>query len=589
MDNNHWSSSSTHETNGDANNHSDKFILLPYDRFRNWIHCIALVTFDIELGQAIEKVYPSHVKLSEREKTNICYLSFPDSNSGCMGDTKFHFRTRLGPMARKSFTIYRDYNNECLSALQADACYTYGYVYFRQVKDRSARRGYFQKSLVILTRLPFVNLFSQIVSVIAPQYFDNEEDVLFTAINNIDLWPSPNPGRTLNLSLLGVHLQIHIPHKNDDFSCSPTSESSAKFPSPSSNFVINGSQPIISIPSLYEFNIFKCFLPIISHIQLLWELVLTCEPIIVMAPTPDICCEMVQSLVSMIWPLKYSSDFRPFFTIHDTEFKEYTQKSQSPPPVILGVTNPFFAKTLQHWPHIIRICEYSPPSPKRTPDAKIWKGKTIKTLECKPGLYTRYKPFLHKDQVVLKKLLKGLESRRPHEVQSTLMRRYFIELTSSFLIPLERYLASLMPLQKDISPFKSAPMIQPFNPDDFLKTLETAGPQLTTGIKGDWNSLYRKFFRTPNFSAWYESRFGEVSQKLKALHIESISKADLVKWIGDKAEIEIVDLILTMKDKLKTVDNENLPVDKDIVERVETQLNSIINCLPQDLHDILRK
>lgn len=27
------------------------------------------------------------------------------------------------------------------------------------------------------------------------------------------------------------------------------------------------------------------------------------------------------------------------------------------PSVILGVTNPFFAKTLQHWPHIIRIGE----------------------------------------------------------------------------------------------------------------------------------------------------------------------------------------------------------------------------------------
>lgn len=27
--------------------------------------------------------------------------------------------------------------------------------------------------------------------------------------------------------------------------------------------------------------------------------------------------------------------------------------------MILGVTNPFFAKTLQHWPHIIRIGEMS--------------------------------------------------------------------------------------------------------------------------------------------------------------------------------------------------------------------------------------
>lgn len=32
----------------------------------------------------------------------------------------------------------------------------------------------------------------------------------------------------------------------------------------------------------------------------------------------------------------------------------------SRPSVILGVTNPFFAKTLQHWPHIIRIEDLKP-------------------------------------------------------------------------------------------------------------------------------------------------------------------------------------------------------------------------------------
>lgn len=57
----------------------------------------------------------------------------------------------------------------------------------------------------------------------------------------------------------------------------------------------------------------------------------------------------------MIAPLKYCADHRPYFTIHDSEFKEYTTDAPSPPAVILGVTNPFFAKTLQHWPHIIRI------------------------------------------------------------------------------------------------------------------------------------------------------------------------------------------------------------------------------------------
>lgn len=43
---------------------------------------------------------------------------------------------------------------------------------------------------------------------------------------------------------------------------------------------------------------------------------------------------------------------------------------------------------------------------------------------------------------------------RPVEVQSALLRRHLLELTQSFMIPLERYVASLMPLQKNVSPYK---------------------------------------------------------------------------------------------------------------------------------------
>lgn len=80
------------------------------------------------------------------------------------------------------------------------------------------------------------------------------------------------------------------------------------------------------------------------------------------------------------------------------------------------------------------------------------------------------------------------------------------------MIPLERYMASLMPLQKNLSPYKGTPLLKPFNPDDFLATLDTAGPQLTTGIKGDWANLYRKFFRSRNFHGWYQTRHREVGR-----------------------------------------------------------------------------
>lgn len=85
---------------------------------------------------------------------------------------------------------------------------------------------------------------------------------------------------------------------------------------------------------------------------------------------------------------------------------------------------------------------------------KIKKSENLKVLDSKPGVYTQYKPFLQKDKALIKKLLRGIQTKRPGEVQTALLKRHLMDLTESFMIPLERYIASLMPLQKNISPFK---------------------------------------------------------------------------------------------------------------------------------------
>ena len=41
-----------------------------------------------------------------------------------------------------------------------------------------------------------------------------------------------------------------------------------------------------------------------------------------------------------------------------------------------------------------------------TPTGKVKKGGNLKTLDAKPGLYTRYKSYLNKDKAILKRLLK---------------------------------------------------------------------------------------------------------------------------------------------------------------------------------------
>ena len=48
-----------------------------------------------------------------------------------------------------------------------------------------------------------------------------------------------------------------------------------------------------------------------------------------------------------------------------------------------------------------------------------------------------------------------------------------------------------MPLAKNISPHKGVPCLKQFNQEEFIKTTEHYGPQLTSGLKGDWIGLYR--------------------------------------------------------------------------------------------------
>uniref|UniRef100_A0A2K6TZW2 DENN domain containing 6B n=1 Tax=Saimiri boliviensis boliviensis TaxID=39432 RepID=A0A2K6TZW2_SAIBB len=541
----------------------------PWARFSAWLECVCVVTFDLELGQALELVYPNDFRLTDKEKSSICYLSFPDSHSGCLGDTQFSFRMRqCGGQRSPWHANDRHYHSRAPVTLQREPAHYFGYVYFRQVKDSSVKRGYFQKSLVLVSRLPFVRLFQALLSLIAPEYFDKLAPCLEAVCSEIDQWPVPLPGQTLNLPVMGVVVQVRARWLGSRLCrCN-------LLPAP------------MVLPSVHELDLFRCFRPVLTHVQTLWELMLLGEPLLVLAPSPDVSSEMVLALTSCLQPLRFCCDFRPYFTIHDSEFKEFTTRTQAPPNVVLGVTNPFFIKTLQHWPHILRVGE-----PKMSGDlpkqVKLKKPSRLKTLDTKPGLYTAYTAYLHRDKALLKRLLKGVQKKRPSDVQSALLRRHLLELTQSFIIPLEHYMASLMPLQKSITPWKTPPQIRPFSQDDFLRSLEHAGPQLTCILKGDWLGLYRRFFKSPHFDGWYRQRHKEMALKLEALHLEAICEANIETWMKDKSEVEVVDLVLKLREKLVRAQGHQLPVKEATLQRTQLYIEMVIGSLPKDLQAVL--
>ena len=194
-------------------------LLLPWDRLQKWLYGIAVVTFDLELGQSIELLLPNHCKLSDKEKLNLSYLSFPDANSTFLGDTQYHFRIQHESNLP---SYYQYYNSIVPPALQVDPNALFGYVHFRQIRDQTVKRGYFQKSLVLLSKLPFISLFISIVSQLGPNYFQYGLTSLETCCHLMDRqWPEPEPGKTLLLPLLGNVLQVRIPtHGDKPFSSS---------------------------------------------------------------------------------------------------------------------------------------------------------------------------------------------------------------------------------------------------------------------------------------------------------------------------------------------------------------------------------
>ena len=73
--------------------------------------------------------------------------------------------------------------------------------------------------------------------------------------------------------------------------------------------------------------------------------------------------------------------------------------------------------------------------------------------------------------------------------------------------------------------FQGPPSLRQFDADEFLKSLDHSGPQLTSGVKGDWEGLYKRFFRSNNFEGWYYNRQYEVNQKIQVLHMEALCQA----------------------------------------------------------------
>ncbi len=71
-----------------------------------------------------------------------------------------------------------------------------------------------------------------------------------------------------------------------------------------------------------DVGLFGSFRGLTVHLWHLWELAIRGEPVLVVAPTPAEASNAVLAIVSLVAPLPYAGEYRPYFTLYDRDCNE---------------------------------------------------------------------------------------------------------------------------------------------------------------------------------------------------------------------------------------------------------------------------
>ncbi|WVF73087.1 hypothetical protein IAT40_007906 [Kwoniella sp. CBS 6097] len=551
-------------------------------KMNRWVKEVVVCNFDLERGPVVERRAGGR-RWGPGEKENVAFSSFPDTSLFSEGSILFSFKIRQIPPDPHTLTqpeppspmpdrVVKTVEEEMLdlsvgdppgeaevlpgggngstSALATSTSgpikagdkaeeyrrwdergreWLYGFVWFEQRRDKGITRGYMQKSLVILTHLPFPALFSSVLQKVAPVFFEYGYSALEAACHSIAAWPDPSSDSVLELPMMTDLLTVKLPDTTE----SPQIGRAFGISSPTIR------EPLLaSLPTSTPLRAFASFLP---SLWSLWECLILAEPVLVIAPDPKTCSEIVWWLREMLRPIPPAGDFRPYLHIHDHDFSLLVNSNKPQAGVVVGVTNPFFRNAASHWPNVISIPAQRPRRivPNGTSPAVAPSPVMKDTPE---GFLSRRHRSVQKDRPLLKRLeTLAAEGNLDDPEGNEALRTHFQQLTERFLVPLNRYFQTLVPTlstSPNPSPVPSpvishstpststthtAGAIRPFSLPAFLSHLRNHGPNplafktkgLSTKSRVE-NDFYASFCMSPTFARWLEARVDSLGLALNA-------------------------------------------------------------------------
>lgn len=319
-----------------------------------WAEALMVIKFDEKHGQLVECMYPQN-SLPEGMLEDIRMLSMPDC---------------LEPGSNHEFQYLVRVRDKCEGGREG---FVNCFIAFRQCKDSLSRRGYFQRSVVIVSKLPFSSLYFNVLERLSSMLIelttdsrsasrmkaDNPVDALNVddAIGSIEdrngrgsesagntsgvrldqsvlemtlesayhtfaQWPKPSGGNLLELPFFGLIYKFLVPHMPAYYDPELSGAENKSIGQLLKKAGLEtGSGLFLST------NLVSVFgrLGLVPHLWTLWECVVTGKDIVVFSPCAAVCSSAVMALASLLTPLTFGGDFRPYINPYDTDVNLLTK------------------------------------------------------------------------------------------------------------------------------------------------------------------------------------------------------------------------------------------------------------------------
>ncbi|KAF2445596.1 hypothetical protein P171DRAFT_520362 [Karstenula rhodostoma CBS 690.94] len=467
--------------------------------FHDWAVAFVVCNFNVDVGPEIEIIYPPDVSFSPADLSAICFNSFPEQqNTETVGDLTFNFA-----IANTS----PDVSISSPRAPYGSADTFYATCVFRQEFDHTMKRSFNQRTLVLVSAHNFLSFHTSVLHYMTESGVISDPTTLEAAYSSMVTWPSPTIGRQ-ELPFLGSVISLDIaPH----------------FAFPLQG--LPGPTPLISdkLSSIYAYepsgswDILMHFMPCITDLYVIYEKLILCESVIVVAKSPQLASEAVSSLVDLVRPVPYAGIIKPYMTMQ-ANFQCIGIDGGTPRPFIIGITNPFLLKRIvaateksqQLRPHILYLQNFDGPVPVKRHHSIHHKSSRNALLDLPGGGIEARMPskrFLKSDHAIVSHIETLVKSGDQTHELGPMIRRHFAELTAQFIAPINRYLTTT----NVISPGGNQRYAS-FSVHEFIRNLGKHGTSIKLRGQGPIqrhrarDAFYGAFCSSMNFHSWLEMK-----------------------------------------------------------------------------------